>query len=371
MAKSKKIISAVIFIAVIAVTAVLVLSIMKGNKSSKKGGFPGGGFPGGGFPGGGSFGGGATVSVRTVVAENTTLTDFVTTNGEIETQTAIEVFPQIGGKVVQINVSLGSHVEKGDVIGYIDPSEPGSYYAKSPITAPISGSILSSPVKTGQKLNASSVITKIGDIENLQISAKIPERYVAELKIGQKAEIRLEAYPDVIFTASVVRISPVVDAATRTKEIILNFDQADSRINAGMFAKVKLYTTAYAGHVAIKQDALVNNSDKYYLYVVNEDGATVTKREVTLGKNVDGFYQILAGVNPGEEVVVEGMLSLYEGAKIKDVDKVVAEEKTEAPKGEKPAFGDGQFPPNGDFPKDGKTPDGKDAKGKGSKKGGN
>lgn len=362
MAKSKKIITGIVFIVTIAVTAVLILFIMKGNKASKKGGFPGG-FPGGA---GAGFGGAAAISVRTVVAENTSLNDFVTTNGEIETQTAIEVFPQIGGKVVQMKVTLGSHVEKGDVIGYIDPSEPGSYYAQSPIVAPISGSILSSPAKTGQKVNASSVITKIGDIENLQISAKIPERYVAELKIGQKAEIRLEAYPDAVFIASVVRISPVVDAATRTKEIILNFDKADPRINAGMFAKVKLYTTVYSGHIAIRQDSLINNSDEYYLYVVNEDGETVTKRQVTLGKNVDGFYQILDGVKVGESVVIEGMLSLYEGAKIKDVDKVVPEEKAEAPK-----FGGGDFPKDGNMPpKDGNNNE-KSEKGKKSKKGGN
>lgn len=328
MAKNKKVITAIVFVLIIVVTLVLAGVIVKGNKSKKKG-FPGG-F--GGF--GGGFGGGAAVSVRTIVAENTAMTDFVTTNGEIETQTAIEVFPQIGGKVVQMNVSLGSQVHKGDVIGYIDPSEPGSYYAQSPVTAPISGSIISSPVKTGQKVTANSIITKIGDIENLQISAKIPERYVAELNIGQKAEIRLEAYPDVTFTASVVRISPVLDAATRTKEIILNFDSFDSRVNAGMFAKVKLYTTVYKGHIVVKQDALVNNSDRYYLYVVNEDGETVSKREVSLGKNVDGFYQILEGVKPGESVVVEGMLSLYEGAKIKDVDKVSAEDK--APNGKGP-----------------------------------
>lgn len=322
MAKNKKAVTAIVFVSIIAITAILMGIIMKGNKSKKSGGFPGG--FGGGF---GGFGGGAPVSVRTIVAENTAMTDFVTTNGEIETQTAIEVFPQIGGKVVQMKVSLGSHVQKGDIIGYIDPSEPGSYYAQSPITAPISGSIISSPVKTGQKVTVNSVITKIGDIENLQITAKIPERYVAELTIGQKAEIRLEAYPDVTFIASVVRISPVLDAATRTKEIILNFDSFDSRVNAGMFAKVKLYTTVYAGHIVVKQDALVNNSDRYFLYVVNDDGETVSKREVTLGKNVDGFYQILDGVKPGETVVVEGMLSLYEGAKIKDVDKTPKEVK--------------------------------------------
>ena len=258
--------------------------------------------------------------VRTVVANEVILQDYVMTSGDIQTQTSIEVFPSIGGTVVQMNVSLGSPVKKGDVIGYIDPSEPGSYYAKSPITCPISGSILTAPVKPGQKVQASSVITKIGDIENLQISAKIPERYVAELAVGQKAEIKLEAYPDVSFSASVVRISPVVDSATRTKEIILNFDKKDSRINAGMFAKVKLFTSAYKGTFAIGQDSIVSNSDKNYLFVVNDDD-TVSKREVTLGKNVDGYYQILSGIEFGETVVTEGMLTLYEGAKVRDIGK--------------------------------------------------
>ena len=257
---------------------------------------------------------------RTVVANEVILQDYVMTSGDIQTQTSIEVFPSIGGTIVQMNVSLGSQVKKGEVIGYIDPSEPGSYYAKSPITCPISGSILTAPAKPGQKVQASSVITKIGDIENLQISAKIPERYVAELAVGQKAEIKLEAYPDVSFSASVVRISPVVDSATRTKEIILNFDKKDSRINAGMFAKVKLFTSAYKGTFAIGQDSIVSNSDKNYLFVVNDDD-TVSKREVTLGKNVDGYYQILSGIEFGETVVTEGMLTLYEGAKVRDIGK--------------------------------------------------
>lgn len=259
-------------------------------------------------------------SVRTVVANEVILQDYVMTSGDIQTQISIEVFPSIGGTVVQMNVSLGSTVKKGEVIGYIDPSEPGSYYAKSPITCPISGSILTAPAKPGQKVQANSVITKIGDIENLQISAKIPERYVAELAVGQKAEIKLEAYPDVSFFASVVRISPVVDSATRTKEIILNFDKKDSRINAGMFTKVKLFTSAYKGTFAIGQDSIVSNSDKNYLFVVNDDD-TVSKREVTLGKNVDGYYQILSGIEFGETVVTEGMLTLYEGAKVRDIGK--------------------------------------------------
>ncbi len=329
--KSKKKGLTILIIGIVLVVTIICIMLINGTKSAGAAGGPGGmpgggkGGPGGaGGPGGmGGFGSASAsvTSVRTVKAELTDLNDFVTTNGEVETQSSIEVFPSIGGKVVEVTVSLGSQVKAGDVIAYIDPSEPGSNYAKSPVTAPIDGSILISPVKPGQKVTVSSVITKIGDIDNLQVTAKIPERYVADLDIGEKAEITLEAYPDVKFIASVVRISPVVDSATRTKEVILNFDKKDSRVNAGMFAKVKLYTAVYKNEIAISQDALVNNADKYYLYVVNDDGETVSKREVTLGKNVDGYYQILSGVNVGERVVVEGMLTLYDGAKVKDISK--------------------------------------------------
>ena len=317
--KSKKKNLTMLILAIVVVLTVICILLVNVSKSSKSKGGPGG-MPGG-MPGMGNAASNTVTSVRTTVAEISNLQDFVTTNGEVETQSSIEVFPSIGGKVVEVAVSLGSQVHAGDIIAYIDPSEPGSNYAKSPVTAPIDGSILTSPVRTGQKVTVSSVITKIGDVDNLQITAKVPERYVAELAIGEKAEISLEAYPDVKFIASVVRISPVVDSATRTKEIILTFDKKDSRVNAGMFAKVKLYTSVYKNSIAISQDALVNNSDKYYLFVVNDDGQTVSKREVTLGKNVEGYYQILTGINAGESVVVEGTLTLYDGAKIKIIDK--------------------------------------------------
>ena len=159
---------------------------------------------------------------------------------------------------------------------------------------------------------------KIGDIENLQITASIPERYVGDLKIGLKAEISLEAYPGQIFSATVVRVSPVLDAASRTKQVILNFDKKDSRVNAGMFAKVKLYTVDYVNVISIAQDAIVTVNDSSYLYVVKED-STVEKRLITLGKNVNGYYQITSGIEPNEKVVVAGMLTLTDGAKVKDI----------------------------------------------------
>ena len=313
--KRKNVMTAIKAVAILALTILVIIFINAGKKEGGKGGAPGGK---GKFGGRGAGAASTITSVKTVLAEKTLLRDYILTNGDVETQSSIEVFPSIGGKVVQTLVSLGSSVKTGDVIAYIDPSEPGSYYAKSPVTAPISGSIIQTPLKAGQTVTTSSVITKIGDIANLQITAYVPERYIGDIRLGLKAEVTFEAYSGIVFNATVVRISPVVDAATRTKEIVLHFDRADSRLNAGMFAKVKLYTVEYKNQIAIQQDALVNQNDKYFLYVT-ADGESVQKREVTLGKNIGGYFQILSGVNEGERVVVEGMLTLSDGGKIKDI----------------------------------------------------
>lgn len=265
-------------------------------------------------------GGNSVVTVKSENAVERTLKDYVIVNGEVQSQSAIDVFPSMNGKIASINVMLGSNVKKGDVIAKVDPSEPGTNYSLSPIEAPISGSIVSSPLKVGTKVTTSTAVTMIGDVENLQISALIPERYVAELKPGLKAEITLEAYPCVVFSASVSRVSPVVDASTRTKEVILNFDKKDARINAGMFAKVKLYTSQYSGKIVVSKDAVVLQDENSYLFIINDDN-TVSKRIVKTGKTVDSLIQITDNVANGERVVTEGMLSLSDGAKVKDISR--------------------------------------------------
>ena len=278
-------------------------------------------------------GGNSVVSVKTQILEETVLHGYISTNGEIESQNSVNVFPDVSGKVMETNVMLGSPVKRGDIIAYIDPSAPGQYYKKSPVYAPISGSIISTPLKNGTTVSTNTTIAIIGDITNLQVSANIPERFVAVLKPGLKADISVEAYPGVIFKATVTRVSPVVDTVSRTKEVLLHFDTKDERVNAGMFGKVKLFTEDYIGAVVMPKDSLVQNGDSYFAYVVNED-STVSKREVTLGNTVDGIVQVLTGVKAGEKVVVQGQTSLGDGSKIQDITNGVGN-KAESAKPEK------------------------------------
>lgn len=264
--------------------------------------------------------GGSTVfSVKTQIVRKETLHGYVIANGEIESQNSVNVFPDVGGKIMETNVMLGSSVRRGDVIAYVDPNSPGQYYKKSPVYAPINGSIISTPLKNGTTVTTSTVLAIVGDISNLQVSADIPERYVALLRPGLKAEVSVEAYPGIVFNATVTRVSPVVDTTSRTKEILLHFDKRDGRVNAGMFGKIKLYTKDYSDEIVMPEESLVSLNDEYYAYVVADGGDSVERRKVRTGQSVDGKIQILEGLREGERVVTQGQTSLNDGSKIRDI----------------------------------------------------
>ena len=102
-------------------------------------------------------------------------------------------------------------------------------------------------------------------------------------------------------------------------------NEKDERINAGMFAKVKLNTILYEGYITVPESAVIELDGTNILYVASSDGTTVSKREVTLGHSVDNTVQVLSGIEEGERVVVEGIRLLYDGALIKDIQKTEAE----------------------------------------------
>ena len=259
-------------------------------------------------------------SVKTEVLEKKDLQEYLTLNGNIQATNTISVYPQIGGKITKVYVTLGSTVKRGDKIAEIDPSSPGNYYEVSPVYAPISGTITALPLTVGTSVNTQTSIAQIGNIEQLQIKARVPERDIASLKNGLSAQVTLVAYKNQNFDAHVIRVSPIVDEVSRSKEIYLAFDKADEKINAGMYAKIKLNTILHKNVFVISNDAVQTIDGKTIIFIVNDDN-TVSERQVSLGVNVDGYVEILSGVEEGEKVVISGIQSLSEGAKIKEVNK--------------------------------------------------
>lgn len=268
-------------------------------------------------------------TVKTQIATRSDLQEYLRLNGTVKAENTISVYPDIGGKLTRVPVTLGSYVKKGQLIAEVDPSSPGSYYSTSPVYAPISGYITSLPLTTGTTVSTSTEIAMIGNINSLQIECKIPESKIAVLKNGLTARVGLEAYKGIDFPAHVFRISPIVDETSRTKEMYLLFDTNDERINAGMYVKIHLNTVLHENVLTLPTDAILTHNGTQYVYVYTADDAddatgTVSRREITTGATVDGSIEVLSGIEDGERIVINGMQVLSDGVKVKEVGKSAA-----------------------------------------------
>ncbi|MBR5671995.1 MAG: efflux RND transporter periplasmic adaptor subunit, partial [Spirochaetales bacterium] len=133
------------------------------------------------------------------------------------------------------------------------------------------------------------------------------------------ADVFFPAYPDVPFKAHITWISPVVNSASRSKQIELTLDKKDPRINIGMFPKVKLHTTVYEGYIAVPDDAVVTRAGQDYIFVVKGDIASrvPVKKLIT----IDNTTLISEGLSKGDNIVIDGMDVLVDGSKVNRVER--------------------------------------------------
>ncbi|MCR4954074.1 MAG: efflux RND transporter periplasmic adaptor subunit [Treponema sp.] len=262
-------------------------------------------------------------AVRVEKLEDSDLRKFIELNGNIRAEKSMNVYPVVAGKISGTTVHLGSNVKKGDTIAFIDPSVPGSRYSLNEVTSPINGTVISIPLKEGTRVDTETAVVVIGDLSKLQIIAYIPERYVSYLKTGLKADVSLEAYPDDVFSAVVSEISPVLDEATRTKEIVLTFTKNDKRINAGMFAGVKLYIKDYAKVLSVPTSCIIEKNGRKFVYLLDDENAesrqaNVKLAEINTGEEIQNrtiisFTESNFELSANAKVVVQGFETLQDG----------------------------------------------------------
>ena len=115
------------------------------------------------------------------------------------------------------------------------------------------------------------------------------------------------------------RINPSIDAATRTFEVEVTVQNAKEELKPGMYARVEM-NYGKRKNVVVPDRAVVKmlGSGDRFVYVYKADG-TVAYTKVELGRRMEEKYEILGGINAGDEVVVTGQIALKDGIAVERV----------------------------------------------------
>ncbi len=274
------------------------------------------------------------------------------------------IAPQSGGRIQKINVEVGDYVGKGQVLAEMDrvqldqaklrlsnaetelgrlkqlyeqgglaqsdyeAAELNYKVSKSTYDNLVENTILRSPITgvvtaryydRGDMYGMASPIFTVQQITPVKILVGISEGDYTKVSKGDKVTLSVDALPGKTFSGTIKRIYPTIDPMTHTVNVEVQVPNTDRQLRPGMYAKVNV-TFGHNRSIVVPDAAVVRlqGSGQRNVFVV-EDGVAVQK-EVSLGRHFDGQYEILSGLEEGEQVVVKGGSALRNGAQVEVIE---------------------------------------------------
>lgn len=191
---------------------------------------------------------------------------------------------------------------------------------KTRLKAPFSGILGLRQVDIGDYVDPGQALISIDDIDTLLVDFSIPEKYLANIKVNQEVEITTEALPNRKFNAKIYAIAPQIDLITHAIKARASLNNPSLTLRPGLFAKVRVVFERISNAVRIPEQSILNMNNKTYVYLIQNNVAKLT--EVKTGIREEGQVEILSGLKNQDIIVKTGLMKLYDGAQIMDVENM-------------------------------------------------
>lgn len=211
------------------------------------------------------------------------------------------------GRIASLRYDVGAVVQRGDVMGLVE--SPELLNRPLELKAPIDGQVIDRDGTVGEAVDKTNTIYTISDLKNLWCIAEVKERDIADVRTGQRATIRVIAYPGRTFTGIVVLSGQEVEERTRTLEARIDVDNKSGELKPGMFADVEILTNTVGNVLMVPDEALQTMQDQRVVFIAGGANSFI-RRVVTVGREQGGQAEILSGVEEGEIVVTRGSFVL-------------------------------------------------------------
>jgi membrane fusion protein, heavy metal efflux system len=223
---------------------------------------------------------------------------------------ALEILEQAEDTEKDAKADLNAAEQQLDTLG-VQKDHPSSIVN---VYAPISGVIVAQNVTNaaaaGVTYSGTSTAFTIADLSVVWVICDVYENDLPRIRLGQEAQIHLNAYPDKVLTGRISDIGPVLDPTIRTAKVRIEVPNPGI-LRLGMFATATLTSRTKKMHAAIPADAILHLHDRNWVFEP-AGGQKFQRVEVQAGNMLPGGKQeILSGVQPGQQVV-SNVLALEE-----------------------------------------------------------
>ncbi|MEK6202270.1 MAG: efflux RND transporter periplasmic adaptor subunit [Desulfobulbaceae bacterium] len=203
----------------------------------------------------------------------------------------------------QLRIAEAAHKEVTTMLGY------------ATITAPFSGTITRKIASVGDLASPGIVLLELENEKALQVVAQVPEGLILKVRKGDVLPVSIPA-AGVTLSGEVAEVAPVADPFSRTAPVKIDI-AAGADLRSGQFARVTLMTGSGERFLAVSDKAVVSFGQMERVFLVEskgQGGSSIARlRLVRTGARYDGQVEILAGLEPGDRVVVTGAEKLQDG----------------------------------------------------------
>lgn len=186
------------------------------------------------------------------------------------------------------------------------------------IKAPFAGTITARKIDVGQLVNSGSGLElfHITQTARLRVFVRVPQSYAPSITVNQTAALTLSEKPGVKIDARIVRTAGSIDPASRTLLTELEVDNKDGKLLSGSYAQVLLTGARTDPAITVPSNALLFRAEGPQVGIVHADGK-VELRSVQPGRDFGPITEILGGVTPEDQVILNPADSLVTGLTVR------------------------------------------------------
>lgn len=189
------------------------------------------------------------------------------------------------------------------------------------IKAPFAGRLGIRQIDVGQYLAPGTAVVTLQSLDPIYVDFTLPQQQIAQISVGQKVAVAVDAYKDKSFAGTIAAINSKVDTTTRNVQVRATIPNPDHRLLPGMFANVTIDVGAPQSYVTLPQTAVTYNPFGSTVYLVDNKGKDAKGQDqlvarqvfITTGDTRGDQIAVTKGVTSGETVVTAGQIKLHNG----------------------------------------------------------